>query len=235
MKKLLPIALTKAVTIAAPLALTVAFSLAAHAQPSSCSSDGVAQPSALLERFTSADCEACWSDARTPDAAAGALAIDWVTPGSRGDDAPLSAAATLDAAERIEALGKKAPADFLSQFTLRAPGTHKLRVAHGLTLADYIGTSIEMRPATEGPWKAWLLLVETVPKGEEGSPVERNLVRNSFVAEWPAPKSGEAAQRFELRPMRIAEGAKPSRLRVVGWLEDSRGRVRAIAQSRCRS
>jgi hypothetical protein len=33
--------------------------------------------------------------------------------------------------------------------------------------------------------------------------------------------------------MRIAEGTKPSRLRVVGWVQDAQGKVRAIAQSRC--
>jgi hypothetical protein len=33
--------------------------------------------------------------------------------------------------------------------------------------------------------------------------------------------------------MSIPEGAKPERLRVVGWVEDARGRVVAAAQSRC--
>jgi hypothetical protein len=33
--------------------------------------------------------------------------------------------------------------------------------------------------------------------------------------------------------MNIPEGANPSRLRVVGWVEDARGRIRAIAQSLC--
>jgi hypothetical protein len=109
-----------------------------------------------------------------------------------------------------------------------------VRVAHGLPINDYIGTSIEMHPPTGGPWKAWLLLVETLPKGTGESAVERNLVRNAFVAEWEPPKKGAGGKRYELRPMRIAEGADIRRLRVIGWLEDSQGRIRAIAQSRCK-
>ena len=209
--------------------LALALAGSAHAQLASCSSDAVPQPAALLERFISADCERCWADAQTPDAAAGTLAIDWVAPGSRGDDAPLAAVATTDAVLRLQALRKPAPAAAASHFTRRSEGAPRLRVAHGLPVNDYIGTSIELPPGG-GPWRAWLLLVETLPRGAEGTPVERNLVRNAFTADWPA---GAKAARYELRPMHIAEGAKPERLRVVGWIEDSRGRVRSIAQSQC--
>jgi hypothetical protein len=211
------------------LILLVAVALAAHAQPSSCSSDGAPVPAALLERFINADCDQCWRNAQTPDAARGTLAIDWVTPGSRGDDAPLAAVASRDGAERLEALGKKAPAQSATQFTQRMGEARRLRVAHGQPFNDYIGTSIEMAPASGGPWKAWLLLVETLPAGAEGSPVERNLVRGAFTTQWTT-----APKRYELRPMRVVEGTKFERLRVVGWIEDARGHVRAIAQSRCR-
>jgi hypothetical protein len=206
--------------------------IAAHAQPSSCSSDGVPQPTALLERFISADCEACWADKLTPEPASGALAIDWVTPGTRGDDAPLAAVATRDASDRLASLGRKEPEPSSSVFTQRTPDARRVRVAHGLPVADYIGASIELKPAGPGPWKAWLLLVETLPAGTEGSPVERNLVRNVFTTDWPASKT-PVPRRYDLRPMRIAEGAKPSRLRVVGWVEDANGKIRSIAQSRC--
>jgi hypothetical protein len=221
MNKLSPYAALAAISLAA----------AAHAQ-SSCSSDRQPQPAALLERFINADCENCWADKQTPEPASGTLAIDWITPGTRGDDAPLSAVATRDASGRLEALGKKAPAQSSTSFTQRTPDARKVRVAHGLPFNDYIGTSIGLKPGGGGPWKAWLLLVETVPAGTEGSPVERNLVRNAFQADWPAKPNG-AAPWFELRSMRIAEGAKPQRLRVVGWVEDAKGHIRSIAQSRC--
>lgn len=208
------------------------FAIAAQAQPSSCSSDGVPQPTALLERFINADCETCWADKLTPEPSSGALAIDWVTPGSRGEDAALAAVATRDGTYRLESLGRKEPAQSSSVFSQRTPDARRLRVAHGLAVADYIGASIELKPAGPGPWKAWLLLVETLPAGTEGSPVERNLVRNAFSADWPASKT-PVPKRYDLRPMRIAEGAKPSRLRVIGWVEDAKGKIRAIAQSRC--
>ena len=224
MAKLLPLLAAFAIL---PLAL------AAGAQPSSCSSDGVPAPRALLERFVNADCEQCWRDPQAPGASSGTLAIDWVVPGARGDDAPLAAAATSDGTDRLDAVGAKLPAQSSARFTQRTGAPLKLRVAHGLPFNDYIGTSIEMRPTRGGPWKAWLLLVETLPAGSEGSPVERNLVRNAFVADWPAVAKSPLPKRYELRPMQLAEGTRPERLRVVGWIEDAKGRLRAIAQSRC--
>ena len=62
----------------------------------------------------------------------------------------------------------------------------KLRVAHGLALGGYIGASIELTvdaiPA--GNWQPWLLLLETIPAGMEGTPVTRNLVRNVLIPSW---------------------------------------------------
>jgi hypothetical protein len=199
---------------------------------SSCSSDGVPRPAALLERFINADCDDCWADRQTPDAAAGTLAIDWVVPGSRGDDAPLSAVALRDGLDRLDAAKRTVPDRSYSSFA-RAGAPQALRVAHGLPYNDYIGTSIELqRPEPPAGWTAWLLLVETLPKGTEGSPVERHLVRNALRVDWPA---GRTARRLETRPMQIPEGSVASRLRVVGWVEDARGKVASIAQSRCPS
>src|SRR5205814_7792939 len=112
-------------------ALAMSLAVAAHAQ-SSCSSDRQPQPTALLERFINADCENCWADKQAPEPASGTLAIDWVTPGARGDDARLSPVATRDASARLEALGKKAPAQSFASFTQRLPDARKVRVAHGL-------------------------------------------------------------------------------------------------------
>jgi hypothetical protein len=208
-----------------------------HAQ-SSCSSDGQAQPVALLERFINADCEACWGDAKSAVPGRGELALDWIAPGGRGEDAPLSAAATRDANARLEALRRRRPAQADAVLTKALRPERKLRVAHGLPFNGYIGTSIELSPGSGGPWRAWLLLVETIPAGTEGSPVERNLVRNVLQPAWGGDRplsKGERALLRESRPLSIPEGAKPERLRVVGWVEDHEGRLRAVAQSRCAS
>lgn len=207
------------------ISLVLGCALTARAQPSSCSSDGVKAPAALMERFISADCADCWGSRQAPEAASGTLAVDWVVPGLRGDDAPLSAVARRDAEERLEVLKRKPPATADSLFTAAAPGGPAVRVAHGLPINDYIGVAIEVQPGRAGPFTAWLLLVETLPKGTEGSPVERNMVRNSLVL--------PGASGYEIRSMQIPEGTRPSRLRVIGWLEDSRGKIRAIARSRC--
>lgn len=205
-------------------------------RPPVCASDGQPRPRALLERFINADCEACWGDAATPRPQARALALDWVVPGSRGEDAPLSAVAMHEGLDRLARLRRPVPAnaEAIENPLMAAPRT--LRVAHGLPLNGYIGTSISLAPAGRMPWRAWLLLVETLPAGTEGSPVERNLVRAAFNPSWEqrrAPTVAEQARLWETRPLRIPEGANPDRLRVVGWVEDAQGRIRAIAESRC--
>lgn len=203
---------------------------------SSCSSDGQPRPAALMERFINADCATCWTDAQTPAPARGQIALDWIVPGSRGDDAPLSAAASRDGLARLEALGRPTPLQADSVTRLVRGTGKRLRVAHGLAFNGYVGASIELRPARGGPWTAWLALVETVPAGSEGTPVERKLVRNLLQVPWdqPAP-SGEAGQRkfLESRAMLIPEGTNADRLRVVGWVEDTKGRIHLMAQSTC--
>ena len=209
----------------------------AHAQ-SSCDSDKQPRPVALLERFISADCESCWADPATPRAGRGELVVDWIVPGNKGDDAPLSAAASRDALIRLEALQRPAPAQADAMKHRIAASGRQLRVAHGLAFNGYVGASIGLKPGARGPWRAWLLLVETVPAGTEGSPVERNLVRNVFQPAWDGTGLLSKTERwrlFESRPMSIPEGAKPKRLRVIGLLEDARGRVVAAAASRCRA
>lgn len=220
------------------LALTCLLcSMTVHAQ-SSCSSDGQARPTALLERFINADCAGCWADVAAPKPAPRALAVDWVAPGPQGEDGALSAVATRDAAERLEALGLPLPAA-TSAREQRVPGTAapRLRVAHGLPYNGYLGVSIELRgggasrPATA--LTGWLVLLETLPAGTEGSTVERQLVRNALRVEWTRPVRRGAMRLEESRAMRIPEGANPDRLRVAGWVEDARGRIVTAAASRC--
>jgi len=206
---------------------------------SSCSSDGRPRPAALLERFINADCAACWSSAPNPAATRDQVALDWIVPGLRGEDAPLSAAATRDGLARLQALGLPIPrqSDQAGNRSARAGG---LRVAHGLPFNGYIGASITLRPAAAGEWTYWLALVETLPAGTEGSPVERNLVRNLLQGSWVSRESpskngrqAPAARFFESRSMSIPAGAQAERLRVVGWVQDAKGHIRVIAQSAC--
>ncbi|WP_157214560.1 hypothetical protein [Polaromonas sp. CF318] len=224
------------------MAASLGFAGMAHAQ-SFCSSDGQGRPMALLERFINANCDSCWSDSATPQVAAGQAVIDWVVPGDKGDDAPLSAVAAREALDRLAALRQSPPAQTLaSTLPVRGLKGATLRVAHGLPLSGYLGTSIELKPiptAAKGrQWTAWLALVETLPAGTEGSPVERNLVRNVIQVPWDGrkpPAKGAPNRFFDARSMSIAQGANPERMRVLGWVEDDKGRVLAAAQSRCTS
>ncbi|NKE67538.1 hypothetical protein RAMLITH_17065 [Ramlibacter sp. RBP-2] len=211
------------------IAALLALAAAAAAQPA-CSSDGQPPAAALLERFINADCDGCWTDVKTAEPGRGELVLDWIVPGRRGDDAPLSAAARDEALARLQALGQDVPAHSQDWHRPRSGRPLALRVAHGLAFNGYIGTSIELRETAPGPWRAWLLLVEALPPGGERSPVARNVVRNVLHVSWD-PARGERPS--TARPMSIPEGARPERLRVVGLLEDARGRIRGIAQSRC--
>jgi hypothetical protein len=215
-----------------PLALGAAALLLALLQANqaalaqaSCSSEGQPVPTALLERFISSDCEACWTDAHAALPRPGAVALDWIVPSAQGDDAPLSAAARQDGLDRLQALGLAVDANS------PLPPPLPLRVARGPVLGGYIGTSIALQatPSTAyGPLTAWLALVETIPAGADGTAVERNLVRNTLVLDWSA-----AGEHAEIRPLSVPEGAQAARLRVIGWVEDASARVVAVAQSVC--
>jgi hypothetical protein len=210
-----------------------------------CSSDGQPQPVRLLERFLSADCERCWNTgaALAPNGTGNALTLDWIVPGRLGDDAPLSAAASRDALTRLADLRRAAPREQLAVSTKVANGRgDTVRVAHGVALGGYIGASIEasveaQRRQTTAPLTAVLLLVETIAAGSDGTPIERNLVRNMLQAPWNGDSLLQKKKQIswlERRPLSIPEGADPQRLRVVGWLQDQRGRLLAAAQSACR-
>ena len=219
--------------------LPLAIAATAQAQ-SSCSSDGQRTPVAVVERFTSADCENCWSDAAARPAPPRTLVLDWIVPSPRGDEAPLSAAATRDANDRLAALHRAAPTASYSNQTPVAKRPYRMRVAHGLPFNGYIGASMEL-PQSEVrpvplPVTGWLVLVETIAAGTEGTPVERNLVRNSLTRTWDGRhqlSKDEQKRLWESRPMGLGATAQPERLRVVGWVEDAQGRIITAAQSRC--
>ena len=212
---------------------------------SSCSSDGQRAPVEILERFINADCASCWADPKAQRPAMKGLAIDWIVPSAAGDDAPLSAAASQDSLQRLESLGLAPPASNLTDpapnfRTKRLPGARdvKLRVARGIALGGYMGASIELilplkapsgRPPFQYPLTAWLVMAQEIRAGEDGSPVERLLVRNALVLTW---NSGQRS--FESRPMSLPAGSNPGKMRVVGWVVDSRGQLVASASSQCR-
>ena len=198
---------------------------------------------ALVERFISADCEACWSEPQATPPGAKTLTLDWIVPGQQGEDAPLSAAASQDALMRLQTLGRVAPT---TSATTRKPvaggRANRLRVAHGLPLGGYIGTSIELktalRPRSQATLSAWLLLVETIPAGADGTAMPRNLVRNVLQLPWNKRNQLSKTEQLifqETRPLSIPSGATPERLRVVGWVQDGRGRILTAAQSVCAS
>ena len=221
------------------LLLSATAMLGAQAQ-SSCSSDGQRTPVAVVERFTSADCENCWSDTTARSAPLRTLVLDWIVPSPRGDEAPLSAAATRDANDRLAALHRAAPTASYTNQTPVAKRPYRMRVAHGLPFNGYIGASMEL-PQSEVrpvplPVTGWLVLVETIAAGTEGTPVERNLVRNSLTRTWDGRhqlSKDEQKRLWESRPMGLGATARPERLRVVGWVEDAQGRIITAAQSRC--
>lgn len=213
-------------------------SAAGHAQ-SICSSDGQASPRAVRERFLSAQCTDCWAAAGS-DVPAGTVALDWIMPSAeQGDEAPLSAAATRDSLERLppwdltEEAVRQNTAAALERDHPPASRQGRLRVAQGRAVNDYIGTSVQWQsPQKQAGQSLWLLLVEALPAGTEGSPVARRLVRNSLNLELPRP--GKKPWQ-ELRAMRIPEGADPERLQLLGWVQDARGRMLAISETVCKN
>ena len=206
-----------------------------------CASDGQATPVALVERFISADCEACWSAAQTSKTSARALTLDWIVPSKQGDDAPLSAAASRDALMRLHTLGRAAPtASSIGTTRVIGGRADRLRVAHGVPLGGYIGASIELHTTPKAfrgeSLSAWLVLVETIPAGTDGTATARNLVRNVLLSPWNKRDSLSKSKQLvvrETRPLSIPQGATPERLRVVGWVQDARGRILTAAQSVC--
>ena len=220
----------------AALALVGCLGSAPGLAQSLCSSDGQPAARVLRERFISADCESCWSHTPARAATRGELALDWIVPSQRGADAALSAAATRDAGSRLEGLARAFGTEKLDLASPVAGAAGRLRVAHGLAFNGYLGTSISFKPGPRAPdgLSAWVVLVETIAAGTEGTPIERNLVRNTLQLDWSRPARATGQRGWsEARPLSIPEGARAERLRLIGWVQDRRGRILQLAQSRC--
>jgi len=155
--------------------------------------------------------------------------LDWIVPSAYGDEAPLSAAAFAEAADRAGAL----PTDATMQrrhALAPSAGLH-VSVQDGPAWNGYIGLQLSVeRLAGTLPRGAvgYLALVENVPAGTEGTPIARQLVR-SVVG--PLPLDAGGPKRIDhLRALRIPLGSKPARLTAVGWIEAPAGKVIAAAQ-----
>ena len=211
---------------------------------SSCSSDVAAAVKSISERFTNADCEICWTKPlgiaqNTPKSQA---TLDWIAPSAAGEDASLSAAANRDALLRLENLKITLPKEQQIVKTTVSGSGYKIRVAHGLAVAGYIGSSIELTQFPKNPnavknLTAVLLLTETIPKGTADSPIERTLVRNMLVEPWIVTSSTNRRADKQVvltrRPLSIPPGVNPDNLHVFGWVQDDKGQVLAAAQSLC--
>lgn len=194
------------------------------------------RPTLLVERYISAECEICWQSAPPlPSGAAGRglpFALDWIAPSARGEAAPLSVAATPEAAVRVARAGALRSDEALT-VTTPLPSRSELRVVvrDGPAWNGYIGLQLDASYASTRPLPAglagWLALIERIPAGSEGTPVERRLVR-SLVGPLSLGTLASERQVRHLRAVRVPENAKPERLSVVGWLETPAGRVLAV-------
>jgi hypothetical protein len=190
---------------------------------------------AVLERFISAECEACWTDANVPPRGADEWLLDWIVPSPRGDDAPLSPAAPLEASARARrALGTE-PANgrtTAQHSAARAGNGLRLRVSSGPAWSGYFAVQLDGAGRAPSGATAWIALVESVNAGTDGTLAPRQLVRTVAGPFEPAElRSGKPWQR--LQAMRWPETAKAVRLSARAWIEQRDGRIVAMASERC--
>lgn len=199
-------------------------------------------PTLLLERFVPADCERCWST--TPPSPGSTLsarervfALDWIVPSAaRGDAAPLAAAAIAEASDRVARAGSL-PADEALSVARPLPRKStalRLEISDGPVVNGYVALRFVARTsgaALPGGIAGYMALVERVPAGEEGSPVDRQLVR-AQVGPLPLDTLRAGAPVEHFRAIRLPETAKPERLAAVGWIErGDQQRVIAVSAS----
>jgi hypothetical protein len=214
-------------------ALTALLLLTPAAALALCTSDEAPPVATLVERFIRADCPACGRDRSGPRPAPDALVLDWIVPGPKADGAGLPAAPSDAALERLDWLRRRTPAAMDTETSKREGPPANLRIAHGAVFNDYVGTSMELKDAGREVWHAWLLLVEKIPAGADGSPLPRNVVRKVFRPEWQRGERGPGGLE-ETRSMQVPAWMRPERVWLVAVLQDGRGRIRAITQTDCR-
>ena len=190
---------------------------------------------AVLERFISAECETCWTDASVARPAAGDWLLDWIVPSARGEQAPLASAAPDEARDRARRALKAAPTDDSSSVqrsAARRESALQLRVTSGPAWNGYFGVQVDATGRAAAGARVWVALVESVAAGTDGTPVPRELVRTLSGPLVPDElRHGRPWQ--HLLAMRWPETAKPSRLRARAWIEDAGGRIVVMAGERC--
>ena len=224
-----------------PIALGATLVLAAMTAARAQSACPPQLPRVLLERFVSATCILCWKekppqlqehrDAWVLDwlVATGGAAVKPATPRS----AFLAAAALPEASDRVTRAGSLASDE---AFTLSHPLAQRSALALEVRDTPLPGGRIELRMAarftSQRPLPAglqgWLALVERIPAGEEGSPVDRQVVR---AVVGPLPMEGLAKRPIDhLRTVAAPKIDYPERLASLGWVETEKGRVIAVGR-----
>lgn len=189
-------------------------------------------PRAVIERFMSADCEACWSAAPAEAPPGSTWVLDWIASTASGSAAPLAVAALSEAGGRLEALASTVAADKPRAFHWpieRRPAV-RLRVGGGPAWNGYLGLQLQTRGKPPAGAVAYLALVENIPAGSDGSPVARRLLRN-VAGPLVIEPSGRPSTQW--RALRIPAGAQPERLQGVAWWVDGDARLRGIAAEGC--
>jgi len=193
------------------------------------------QSAAVLERFIDAECASCWTDAATPQPGANAWLLDWIVPTTKGDAAPLSPAAPVEALQRARrALGHPPQAGITTphRAPARADSPLRLRVQTGPAWNGYLAVQLDGSGRAPAGASAWVALVEWVDAGTDGTPLPRRLVRTVAGPFEPTElRSGKPWQR--LQAMRWPETARPVRLHAQAWIEQRDGRIVAMAGERC--
>ena len=193
---------------------------------------------AVVEQFISADCPDCWA-AAAPVAAAGQWRLDWISPTSV--EAPLSAAALVESAERAQRAGGPAPVaqQMLTTRSRLAPPPQRLSlsVAVGPAWHGYFGVQADIGGSAPPDSTLWLALVEAIPAGSDHSQVARELVRSvagPLTTSGPAVTGKIRPKTFNhLRAMRWPDIAQAERLQARAWLEAADGSLLAFASPPC--
>jgi hypothetical protein len=208
---------------------------AAHAQDKPDAAPCARPHAAVLERFISAECSTCWSDAAALPAPPDQWLLDWIVPSARGDDAPLAPAAPDEAAARARRVLNTGVNDERTVEHRTAAGrasAARLGVASGPAFNGYIGVQLDGRGRWPAGSSVWVALVESIAAGTNGTPLTRQLVRTvAGPLQPPELRSGKPWRL--LQALRWPETAKPERLLARAWLERPDGRIVAMAGERC--